>query len=70
MLQVINYRQFQGKKDPNKTFHVVDLLAENGQIVVDQFVDGPLEIGSYCTVTESVVNHKLFCKVIPVAKKQ
>lgn len=70
MLQVVNARNFKGKKDPSKTYYVVDLLADDGQIAVDVFVDFPISVGSYVTVKERISNHKLGCTVMPIAEKK
>lgn len=70
MLRVVNTRSFPGKKDPNKTYHVVDLLSDDGQIATDVFVNSPIPSGSYVTVQESIRNHKLSCIVVPVAEKK
>lgn len=70
MLQVINSRSFSGKKDPSKVFYVVDLMADDGQLAVDVFVDQPIPTGSYVTVKERIINHKLSCTVQPIAEKK
>lgn len=70
MLQVVNARSFPGKKDPSKLYNVVDLLADDGQIAVDVFVDFPIPVGSYVTVKERIVQHKLACTVVPIAEKK
>lgn len=70
MLRVLTSRSFNGKKDPSRQFHVVDLIGDDGQIATDVFVDQPIPAGSYVIVKERIINHKLSCTVEAVAEKK
>lgn len=69
MLKVASSRQFKGKKDPNRTFYVCDLVDENGQIAVDVFTDQFLAVGSYVTVEPYIYNHQVRSRVVPLKEK-
>lgn len=70
MLQVISSKSFNGKKDPNKTYYVCNVMAEDGEIACDVFTDKLYPVGTYLGVKEFIKDHKLLCSVYPIAEKK